>query len=192
LVSDGAVGRVSLAGGGARDNNESLAIPNANLDDFSFGDSNHCRLCRAIVASEVVSQLQMHFLVACFILGRMQTREQDGECSGFPQGLYASVDYSSYDVSAVRYPVLYKPSPWLLLASLTLTAPLIMPRAQQATNISKLNRKQLENLFRTQETELHTTYEKLGESLCTSKRAPCLTGGFSALPQKAQALGKGN
>lgn len=48
---------------GPREGCESLAIPKANLVDFSFGDSNHCRLCRAIVVVEVVLQPQGHFLV---------------------------------------------------------------------------------------------------------------------------------
>lgn len=102
LVPDSLVSRVGFAGGGIRDNEESLAIPDANLDDLSFGEFNQPRLCRAIVVSEVVSQPQTHFLVARFISGCTRAREQGGECGGFTQGLYASVDYSSYDISAVR------------------------------------------------------------------------------------------
>ena len=76
-------------GGACEDREESLAIPKANLDDFSFGDSNHRRLCRAIVVGEVVSQPQMHFLVTG-VISRHHTRarEWDDEDSGFAQGLH--------------------------------------------------------------------------------------------------------
>ena len=50
-------------GGTCEGNNESLAIPKVNLDDFSFRDSKHRCLCHAIVAGDVVSQLQTHFLI---------------------------------------------------------------------------------------------------------------------------------
>jgi len=65
---------------------ESLAILMANFDDFSFGDSIHCRLCRTIVADEVVLQPQMHFLVFDVILGRARARGQEGEYGGFLRG----------------------------------------------------------------------------------------------------------
>lgn len=63
-VPEGPANSNDLAGGGSRevcDREESLAIPMANLDDFNFGDSNHRRLCRAIVAGEVEPQWQTHF-----------------------------------------------------------------------------------------------------------------------------------
>ena len=73
----GSGGSAGLAEGGAREDlDESLAIPMANLDDFSFGDSNHFRLCRAIVTGEVVSQVQMHFRFVGVIPGC--ARAQDG------------------------------------------------------------------------------------------------------------------
>ena len=66
----------SLAEGGAHEDlDESLAIPMANLDDFSFGDSNHLRLCHAIVAGEVVPQVQMHFRFVGVIPGRAWARD---------------------------------------------------------------------------------------------------------------------
>jgi len=48
---------------------ESLAIPRANLVDFSFGESIHRRLCRAIVAAEVEPQPQTHVLAFGVIPG---------------------------------------------------------------------------------------------------------------------------
>lgn len=44
----------------ARRREESLAIPRAYFVDFNFGDSIHCRLCRAIVVGEVEPQPQTH------------------------------------------------------------------------------------------------------------------------------------
>ena len=109
-VPEGPTSPTDLAEGGAcEDHEESLAIPTANLDDFSFGDSNHRRLCCAIVVGEVVSQPQMHFLVTGVILRHTRARGRTMSTVGLLRGCTPG-GLLIHDVSAVQCFISYPPS----------------------------------------------------------------------------------
>ena len=82
--------------------------------------------------------------------------------------------------------MLYKVPPRLLRASLTLTAPLIMPR-----KTSSQSKKELEQLLQTREAEYQALAKKLGECSHVLKLNRSLTAGPSTLAQEVQAFATG-